>query len=173
MPSLPPLPWNLSLLADQLQGIFQKAENDLRLEQAVYGLDARDELALHALLADGLKSHYEVAREIHYPSSAGKKLSHRQRCDIVLTPSGRPLKLDSASPTLFDPQNPALPEEALWIEIKAAYQYREGNIRHSGYGPQWRTGIVDDLKKMEEDPRIKHAALLLLVFNESRDILDK
>src|SRR5256885_15229839 len=94
--------WDFSTLADQFGAILSHAEAELRLEQAVYGLDARDELTLHALLADGLRSSYEVTREVHYPSSVGKKLTHRQRCDLVLSPKGRLLKLDSAPPTLFD-----------------------------------------------------------------------
>jgi hypothetical protein len=165
--------WDLSGLADQMQSLLQTAEADLRLEQAVYGLDARDEVAMQSLLADGLRKFYEVAREVHYPSSSGKKLSHRQRCDLVLTPRGRPLKLDVAPPTLFDPVDPALPEEGLWLEVKAAYQFREGGVRHGGYGAQWRAGVIDDLKKMEAEAMIRHAALVLLVFNESAEILEK
>src|SRR5580700_5813941 len=168
-----PLRWDFAELIDRLHQILLKAENDLRLEQAVYGLDVRDERALQTLLADRLSPFYEVAREVHYPSTVGKKLSHRQRCDMVLTPRGRPLRLDSAPPTLFDPSNLAPPEEALWLEVKIAYQFREGGAPHSGYGAQWRTAVVADLRKMDAEPRISEAGLLLLVFNESRQVLEK
>src|SRR5256885_16361526 len=94
--------WDFALLADRLGAVVDQAEAELRLEQAVYGLDARTELQLQQMLADGLAAHYEIAREVHYPSSRGKKLSHRQRCDLVLTPKGRPLRIDSAPLTLFD-----------------------------------------------------------------------
>ena len=157
----------------QQVGRMSQAEADVRLEQAVYGLDARDELTLHALLAEGLSRHYEVAREVHYPSSWGKKLTHRMRCDLVLTPKGRPLRLDSAAPTLFDPANLAPPDEALWLEVKVAYQFREGGARHGGYGAQWRTAVVEDLRKMDAEPRIREAGLVLVVFNESPEILAK
>ena len=167
------LDWDFSTLADRLGEVLSQAEGDLRLEQAVYGLDARDELALHRLLAEGLALHYGVAREVHYPSSAGRKLSHRQRCDIVLSPLGRPLKLDSTLPTLFDLADQCDAADALWLEVKVAYQYREGAVRHGGYGAQWRSAIVEDLRKMEADDRIHHAGLVLIVFNESADILDK
>ena len=167
------LQWDFSTLADQLGEVIGKAEAELRLEQAVYGLDAREELELHALLANGLKSRYEVAREVHYPSSFGNKLTHRQRCDLVLAPRGRPLRLDSAPSTLFDPPNLCDPCAALWLEVKAAYQYREGNVRHGGYGAQWSTNVVNDLRKMEADPLIREAGLLLIVFNESAEILEK
>jgi hypothetical protein len=92
---------------------------------------------------------------------------------MVLTPLGRPLRLDSAPPTLFDPANLAAPEEALWLEVKIAYQFREGGIRHGGYGGQWRNAVVDDLRKMEAEPRILEAGLLLVVFNESAAVLEK
>ena len=167
------LRWDFSTLADQLRAIIERAENELRLEQAVYGLDARAEMQFHALLAEGLRTHYEVAREVHYPSSAGNKLTHRQRCDIVLTPHGRPLRLDRASATLFDAPDLAGPDEALWLEVKVAYQFREGGLRHGGYGAQWRTAVVDDLRKMESEELIREAGLLLVVFNESHQILEK
>jgi len=83
------------------------------------------------------------------------------------------LRLDSAPPTLFDPPNLAAPEEALWLEVKVAYQFREGGVRHSGYGGQWRSAVVDDLRKMEAEARILEAGLLLIVFNESSTVLEK
>ena len=165
--------WDFSTLADRLAAILSQAEADLRLEQAVYGLDARDELTLHALLADGLRRHYEVAREAHYPSSAGRKLTHRPRCDLVLSSKGRALRLDSAPPTLFDAPNLCDACDALWLEVKVAYQFREGGIRHGGYGAQWRTNVIEDLRKMEADEKIREAGLVLVVFNESGDILEK
>jgi hypothetical protein len=165
--------WDFATLADRLGALVDQAEADLRLEQAVYGLDARTELQLQQMLADGLAAHYEVAREVHYPSSVGKKLSHRQRCDLVLTRKGRPLKIDSAPVTLFDAPDLAGPEEALWLEVKIAYQFREGGLRHGGYGAQWRNAVVEDLRKMEADPLIHEAGLCLLVFNQSPEILAK
>jgi hypothetical protein len=167
------LDWDFSTLADRLSQVVHRAEADLRLEQAVYGLDAKSEVQFQQLLTDGLKANYEVAREVHYPSSRGRKLSHRQRCDLVLTPQGRPLKLDSSPDTLFDPPNQAHPEEGLWLEVKVASQFREGGVRHGGYGQQWRNNVVEDLRKMDAEPLIKHAGLCLVVFNESHDILSK
>ena len=168
------LKWDFCTLADELGRAVREAEDELRLEQAVYGLDARDERQLQFLLGAKLASAYEVAREIHYPSTKGKKLSHRTRCDLVLTPKGLPLRLDTVSaPGLFDP--PALCDaaDALWLEVKVAYQFREGGARHNGYGAQWRTAVLDDLRKMEADPLIHEAGLVLVVFNESDAILAK
>jgi hypothetical protein len=165
--------YDLSTVADHLGQALQLAEADLKLEQAVYGLDSQDELTLQSTLASRLTIHYEVAREVHYPSTAGRKLSHRARCDLVLTPKGSPLKLDSKPPTLFDPADQTNPCHALWLEVKVAYQFREGGRRHAGYGNQWRSHVVDDLKKMEADPMICEAALVLIVFNESDAVLNK
>jgi hypothetical protein len=165
--------WDFSTLADQLGAVIEGAEAELRLEQAVYGLDAKDEVTIQSMLAEGLKRQYEVCREVHYPSSIGRKLSHRKRCDLVLSAPGRPLRLDSAPPTLFDSPNQSTAAEALWLEVKVAYQFREGGARHGGYGQQWRTKVIDDLRKMETEPLIKEAGLLLIVFNESGAILEK
>lgn len=165
--------WDFSTLADRFHDAIAAAEADLRLEQAVYGLDRLDERAMQALLAERLRGSYEIAREVHYPSSRGKKLTHRARCDLVVSPKGLPLRVDSAPPTLFDPAKMCEPIDALWLEVKVAYQFREGGVRHMGYGPQWRQKVVDDLRKMETEPLIKDAGLCLVVFNESQAILDK
>ena len=165
--------YDLSTVADRLGEAISLAERELQLEQAVYGLDARDELALQELLASHLRHHYEVAREVHYPSSAGAKRTHRMRCDLVLTPKNCPLKLDFLPATLFDNKQECPPSEALWLEVKAAYQFREGGMRHGGYGSQWRSAVVEDLRKMEAEALIHEAALVLVVFNESAEILEK
>ncbi len=168
-----PLHWDFSTLADHLGQVVQAAELELRLEQAVYGLDAKDERTLHAMLEAGLAHQYEVAREVHYPSSWERKLTHRQRCDLVLAKRGRPLRLDHATPTLFDSPDQSSAGDALWLEVKVAYQFREGGVRHGGYGQQWRSAVVEDLRKMEADERIREAGLILLVFNESMSVLEK
>lgn len=103
----------------------------------------------------------------------GKRLTHRQRCDLVLTPKGRPLRLDSKPATLFDPPDEAGPADGLWLELKVAFQFKEGGERHGGYGPQWRQAVVEDLRKMEAEPLIHEAGLLLIVFNESQEVLAK
>lgn len=164
---------DLDILARQIAAVLLERESELRLEQAVYGLDSLDELPLQRLVADGLAAHYCVAREVHYPSTFGKKLSNRKRCDLVLSPPGAPLRLDSQPPSLFDPQVFTLPQEAFWLEVKSAYQFRAPDVRHSGYGQQWRTAVVQDIRKMDAEPLIHHAALLLIVFTESNELVEK
>lgn len=165
--------WDLARVADDLAAVLSAAEAALCLEQAVHGLDARDERALQALLAAGLPPRWEVAREAYYLSSAGKKGSHRLRCDLVLTPPGLPLRSDAAQPTLFEPRRTCDPRDALWLEIKVAYQLAASGAQRSDYGARWRRGITTDLRKMAEEPLIRHAALALLAFTESQAILDK
>jgi hypothetical protein len=165
--------WDFSTLADRLGGAIGAAEAELRLEQAVYGLDRLDERKFHVLLAERLTPFYEIAREVHYPSTRGRKLTHRARCDLVLSAKGCPLRLDSAPPSLFDAERTCEPTNALWLEVKIAYQFREGGVRHMGYGAQWRQHVVDDLRKMEAEPLIRDAGLVLVVFNESQGVLDK
>lgn len=164
---------DLDILADQVAAALASREAELRLEQAVYGLDHLDELPLQAIVADGLAANYSVAREVHYPSSAGNRLTNRQRCDVVLAPLGAPLRLDRAPPTLFDPPVFTLPGDAFWLEVKTAFQFRSIDVPHRGYGQQWRGSVVEDLRKMDADALIRHAALLLIVFTESRELVEK
>ena len=154
--------------------VLARAEAALRLEQAVYGLDAMKETKLQALLADGLRDdgYCEVAREVHYPSELSKKRPSRQRCDLVLTPRGRPL-LNVETIDLFTHPESCPPTEALWLEVKCAYQFQEGGRAHGGYGDQWRNATVRDLRKMEAEPLIRDAGLALVVFTAGRDVLDK
>jgi hypothetical protein len=163
--------WDLFSLADQTAAVVAGAEAELRLEQAVHGLDARKEVALQDLVAEGLRAVHEVAREVHYPSTAGRKLTHRQRCDLVLTPHEQPLDSAANPPTLFDRRPRCPPEEALWLEMKIACQFREGGLPHPRYGSQWRKGVVEDLRKMQVEPRIREAALVLVVFNDAAETL--
>ena len=165
--------WDLSTVADDIGATLAEAEAAVRLDQAVYGLDARDEKQLQATLAEGLSRRYAVAREVHYPSTVGRKLTHRPRCDLVLSPAGRPLRVDAGPPSLFDPPDGCPPGEGLWVEVKVAAQFREGGDRHGGYGSQWRQSVVADLRKMAADPLVREAALLLVVFNESPAVLEK
>ncbi len=165
--------WDLVQLIEGVAAAVEITERDLRDEQAVYGLDSLDELKLHTVLASGLDKSYSVAREVHYPSSAGNKLTHRKRCDMVLSAAGRPLKLDARPPTLFDPPNQTEPADAFWMEIKIAYQFGQGGVRHGGYSSQWRNAIVSDLQKMEQETAIQSAGLLLVVFTESTEVFAK
>lgn len=152
------LNWDLALLAEQLCGVLAGAEAALEQEQAVKGLDDLDERALQILLAEGLGANHQVAREVHYPSSTGRKNTHRPRCDLVLT--------------VVDPAGGSRPASALWLEVKVARQLSESGGRHPGYTGRWHA-VIADLRKMMLDPAIQQGALVLVLFTESEGILEK
>lgn len=152
------LRWNLALLADRLAATLANAEAALAQEQAVRGLDALDERALQCILGEGLCHHHQVVREVHYPSSAGRKFTHRPRCDLVLTPAGTELA--------------SAPEEALWLEVKVACQLSELGGRHRGYTRRWQA-VVTDLRKMTDEVAIRESAQVLVVFTETETVLAK
>jgi hypothetical protein len=165
--------WHIDTIAKAIADVLTKHEAQHQAERAVYGVDSLNELALHELIASGLSHELCVAREVHYPSHMNAKLTHRQRCDLVVTPAGRPLRQDARPAGLFDPPDQADASEALWLELKIAYQFREGGVRHGGYSSQWRNDVVKDLQKMEAEPLIQTAALCLIVFTESQAIVTK
>jgi len=169
--------WPIDLVASRIAAVFETREAELRLEQSVYGMDSLDELALQRIIAVGLAQHFDVLRESYYPASANQtsavKLSGRMRCDLVLTPLGKPLRLDHKPAGLFDPIDQVGPGEALWLEIKTARQYRAPGERHPGYGQQWRQAVVADIRKIEREPLIREAALVLIVFTEADWVIEK
>ena len=166
--------WAMDEVADMLHRVAGQAEEDLRLEQAVYGLDAMKATTLQQVLAEGIgrDGFATVTREAHYPSDLAKKRPSRRRCDLVLTPSDTTL-LQADAVDLFTPASACPPEQALWLELKVAHQFAEGGRHHSGYGQQWRQATVKDLKKIETETRVREAALLLAVFTAGEATADK
>ena len=110
--------WCFDKVADAMAGVLARAEAALRIEQAVYGLDAMSEKDLQGVLADGLREtgFCEVTREAHYPSETALTRPNRKRCDLVLTPAGRPLHV-AEEVDLFTAPDCCAPTEALWLEI--------------------------------------------------------
>lgn len=170
---------SLVAVADHVGASLQQAEADRALEQAVHGLDTLSEVALQTLLGEQLAQHFEVSREVHYPSTSGAKRSHRQRCDLVLAPKGAKLDVQTDA-QLALPLGAAEPAprlcgltEAFWLEVKVAYQFRAGGQHHKGYSTQFRKTVVADLRKLAAEPLIHHAAMLLIVFNESATVANQ
>ena len=170
---------SLTELADAVSAALLQVERELALEQAVHGLDTMSEVALQTLLWEQLGQSFAVAREVHYPSSAGAKRSHRQRCDLVLSPKGMPLETPAEQQLALPLSAAGAPPrmcrltEAFWLEVKVAYQFRPGGLHHKGYSAQFRQAVVADLRKLAAEPLIDHAALLLIVFNESAAVAGK
>ena len=171
---LPAMKWRMDEAADAIERVLKQAEDELRLEQAVYGLDAMKEVPLQKVIADGLASdgYATVQREAHYPSDFDKKRPSRRRCDFVLTPPGRALR-ETDGDDLFTPADLCPAEEALWLELKTVHQFAEGGRRHGGYGQQWRSATVKDLRKIETEPQVKEAAMVLLAFTAGEAVIEK
>jgi hypothetical protein len=137
--------------------------------QAVRGIDSLGEIALQAVVAEGLRrAGFGVFREVRYPADRPRpRRSEVRRCDLVLTPAGRPLAGADAQAAPAAPAGVADPpcslQAALWLEVKVVAQFLEGRP-HRGYaaalqGPIWR-----DLLKLARDPAIDHAAQLIVLF---------
>lgn len=177
--------WRPEQIADIAAAGLQERSEALRLEQAVRGLDALQEVQFHPLLADAFAgAGLGVAAEFPYPGPAGRRprRSERERCDLVLTPSPEvgildpvaELKYrDEAEGGLFDPEvvaeaYPGIPpEEAYWLEVKVVGQYCfsagvPGPNRT--YASELLTTSAADLTKLSREPRIRHGALLLVLF---------
>lgn len=159
-------PWYLGDLADQVAAAVADLEAGLQLEQAPHGIDEWDERPLQRALATALGRHHQVTLEAHYPSTAGRKLSHRPRCDLVLSRPGRPLAQGETLPLDLCPA-----DEALWLELKVAHQRRAGGAPDGRYGAQWRRNLIADLRKMAAEPMIRDAALVLVAFTDDEDVL--
>jgi hypothetical protein len=149
------------------------AESDrIESEQAVYGLDALDELALHLLLGTALeKAGFGVHREERYPEyRRSRTRSKGRRCDLVLTRDGRPLAKPEQLPTLFDPPDPVPLNEAFWLEVKIVAQFRLGgsNRRYSSaFAP-----IRRDIAKLAKHKGFSYGGLLILMFAQERLVAD-
>lgn len=143
-------------------------------EQAVRGLDARGEVELHALLAEAAASSgFGVTREVRYPGEHARgRRSEGVRCDLVLTPAGTRLDEQALVRDLFRlaaPEGVCPLGEALWVEVKRVAQFGEERAR-SGYGAALQGPIWRDLAKLGADPRIEHAAQVILLFTAAAEV---
>jgi len=157
--------WSVADLADAVESGLRDHMARLDLEQAVHGIDALDELALHPIIARGLAgAGYGVQREQRYPTDRRKRReSEGERCDFVLTPDGRPLRQPDARATLFEPADAVELDDAFWLEAKVVAQYTpEGPNRN--YASQLLSTVRQDVMKLSKDPEILHAGLLIVLF---------
>lgn len=168
--------WDVYQILDAVADGFEAVARQHDLEQAVYGIDALDELGLHPLIRNALlNADFGVWPEQRFPSDRGKKPSRRrrksegQRCDIVLTRHpDQPLVDPEAEATLFAPPDSLSLEAAFWLEIKTVSQYTtEGPFAH--YGKELLNPVARDIRKLASDRLIFNSALLLVLFNESEE----
>jgi hypothetical protein len=162
-----PMLWSTADIADAVYaGLMAHARGE-DLEQAVYGLDSRDELGLHPLIHGALRdAGYGVWPERRYPVAWGRgRKSEGKRCDVVLTPApaGLPLRDTDVKGTLFDSQPAVDPDEAYWLEVKTVAQF-EASEPFGRYSSELFSPVSDDVRKLWLDPVIAYAGLLLVLF---------
>jgi hypothetical protein len=157
--------WSLADIADALEAGLRRRMAQLDLEQSVKGLDALDEVSLHATLAEGLaEAGYGVYREQRYPADRERRRgSEGERCDLVLTPDRRPLREPDAKATLFDRSDAVDPDEAFWLEVKLVTQFTEEGPNRN-YTSQLLSSVRGDVTKLSKDADILHAGLLVVLF---------
>jgi hypothetical protein len=165
---------------------------DARLltEQAVHGVDALEEIALHPVLAEGIgAAGFGVVREVLYPGehATGVRRSARARCDLVVLPepgmvledpAAEQATLDAGEGTLFAGFAADLgaragvvtPADACWLEVKSVAQhaYVDGvPVPNRAYADQLVKGPMADLVKLAKDPSIWTAASVVVLFCET------
>jgi hypothetical protein len=164
--------FDLSLILDACAEVLHARARELDLEQALLGIDALAELELHPLLRAALAAAgFRVLAEQRYPTvSARPRRSEGERCDIVLLhPPARHVLDPLLAGTLFAADG-AEPEDALWLEVKAVGQFdvAAGVGRpNPAYSSALLHDVTADARKLSADPRIAHAAILLILLSDS------
>jgi hypothetical protein len=153
-------------IADAIEAGLRERCAQIDLEQAVHGLDALDELALHPIIADALRMQggFGVHREQRYPGDRmRRRFTEGERCDFVLTPDHRELVKEDARGTLFDSPDALSLDEAFWLEAKIVWQFTCEGPNHN-YSSQLLGSVRGDITKLARDPGILQAGLLLVMF---------
>lgn len=179
--------WMTSELVGVVADEIREAEDRLRQEQAVLGLDALTEVELHPIVQSGLqRTGLVVLREQAYPGAYARRPlpRDRERCDLVVLPEGSDRLLDplvmlreaeERAVTLFSEASQpglepgALPEDAYWIEVKSVAQvsFVEGvPVGNPSYGSQLVRGPAVDLAKLAREPMVSAGGVLVLLFAE-------
>jgi len=165
--------WSTSDIADAVEAGLKQNAIEADLEQAVYGIDALNELGLHPLIERAMSDNgYGVWREQRYPDDRQKtKRSEGLRCDLVLTHDGLPLRDPLIKGTLFDDQPAADPQASYWLEVKTVAQF-ETSGPFPRYAAELLSPVVKDIKKIWSDGSIRHGGLLLILFTTSQEIAE-
>jgi len=157
--------WDISDIVDAVEvGLSERARAD-DAEQTIRGFDASDEISLHPLIQNALKSAgFGVFPEQRFPSDRRKRRkSEGRRCDIVLTPNNRPLTQPDVENTLFEPKNAVNLSDAYWLEIKTTAQFTPESEPNPRYTAELMQPVRRDVSKLAKDDAILHAGVLLLL----------
>ena len=165
--------WSIPDIVGALAAGLRQEQQRLAEEQAVYGLDALDELGLHPLLAQSLQqAGFGVYREERYPAHRkAANAGEGDRCDLVLTPAGRALARPEEPPTLFDDPDAVELRDAFWMEVKLVAQFTTKGPNR-GYSSHLLGAVTQDVVKLSGEPGILHAGLLIVLFAQDESIAD-
>ncbi len=169
--SLPP--WSAVDLADAAAAALRRRRDADDAEQAVYGFDALDELRLHPLLHTAYRdAGYGVFPEQRYPAArTRRKKSEGQRCDLVLTRDAMPLREAEATGTLFAAPVAEDSDSAFWLEVKTVAQFTtDGPFPR--YSAELFAPVAKDVRKLYDEPLIRHAGLLLVLFTQTQAVAE-
>jgi hypothetical protein len=181
--------WELTALNEALRSHLESTESMFQAESTRFGLDALREIDLHPIINQGLINEgIDALREVCFPSTDRTLLGRnaRERVDLVLLPDGKkslydPVdahkELHRASGTLFEPvaslpqpmEHECDPSDAFWVEIKCIPQFRYVDgvpVPNTKYAHEIIAGPSEDVIKLASDPLIRHAGVLVVVFNE-------
>lgn len=181
--------WSVSDILPPIREHLERVDREYRAQQAVKGLDSLREILLHPLVAQSFtNSSLLVLREAYYPTAQLElpRGTQRDRCDFVILPEGKKTLYDpvdahkslrSADGTLFEAlaTTPEIkdsecdPTQAYWIELKAIAQHRYIDgvpIPNAKYVHELLSGPSVDIVKLASDPQIRHAGVLIVLFNE-------
>lgn len=165
--------WSIADIAEHVEaGLRERARAD-DLEQAVYGFDSLNELGLHPLIQQSLRcAGCGVWPEQRYPGAwAKRKRSEGQRCDLVLTQNGLPLRDPELRDTLFDTDRSEDAEGAYWLEVKTVAQFESAGP-FKRYSSELLSPVASDVKKIWQDGVIQHGGLLLILFTHTREVAE-
>ncbi len=174
--------WSTAEIADALEaGLKRRAMAD-DAEHAVYGFDAQDELGLHPILkkalqgqgdaGEGAPGEWGVLTEQRYPGHwAKRKKSEGLRCDLVLTPSGLPLRDPELKGTIFNTVEACDAEDAYWLEVKTVAQFETGGAFRR-YSAELLNPVTKDVTKLWNDGVIRHAGLALVLFTADAEVAE-
>lgn len=186
-----PTMWSYEALAQFAADALTGHARLLAAEQAVRGLDSLPELGFHPLLARAFAdAGFGVHPEQPYPTPPRRlpRHSERERCDLALTQcpgliaDAVDLQREHAAleGTLFAHAAHATlpgiaPSDVLWIEVKVIAQHglSAGVLApNAAYASELLRGPATDAAKLARDPRILHAAVLVVLFTASAEIAD-
>lgn len=171
--------WDLFEIAELCARGIREEDARLSAEQAVRGVDALDEVAVQALVRDGIALRYAVAAEQRYPvARARRRRSEGERCDIVVLPGdagdGAHLIDPMEAGTLFAGRG-VHPRDALWLEVKCVWQHAicDGVARAN---PAYATQLVRltgaDVRKLAREDGLSWAAVVIVAFHATAAVAE-